>query len=170
MNHHSNPEADTGAGQVARVRVRTKRRGRLAAVALLAALPFGVIGTQAGALTPWRTFGTGTAAGIGPVGGGVVDFSSVFLDSITRENPARIRLVINGPSDRRANIRWHMVCGNSPTDSAETRLNSFNAQLPHIVDLSDKLGGVNRWRICSVDAQVSYGRFGVIKLLLQARY
>ena len=40
-----------------------KRRARLALAAVLVALPLGALGTQAGALTPWRTFGNGTAQG-----------------------------------------------------------------------------------------------------------
>jgi len=63
-----------------------------------------------------------------------------------------------------------MVCGNSATDVAETEVRSLKARLPRVVDLSDKLGGVRNWRVCSVDAQVIYGRAGTIRLLLQARY
>jgi hypothetical protein len=169
---HSNPIAGAGNAAVEAPRPRTSRRsrGRVAAVALLVALPLGVVGTQAGALSAWKTFGSGTAAGLGPIGSGVVDSSSVYLDSISREDPARIRLVVKGPNAGRAHVTWHMICGNTPTEFAETRRNSFNAPLPHTLDLSDKLGGVARWRFCAVDTQVTYGRFGVIKLLLQARY
>jgi hypothetical protein len=147
-----------------------KRRARLALAAVFIALPLGALGTQAGALTPWRTFGNGTARGLGNVGSGVVDRSAVFLDSVTRENPARIRIVVRGPSAGRANIRWHMLCANSVNDFAETRVFSFNAQLPHVVDLSNRLGGVSRWRGCFVDSQVTYSRPGAVTLLLQARY
>ncbi len=143
---------------------------RLAMLALLVALPFGAFGAQAGALTPWRTFGNGAASGLGNLGSGVVDFSVVYVDSTTRQNPERLRLVVNGPRAGRANIRWHMICGNSPTDFRESRVNSFHVQLPRIVDLTNKLGGVSRWRSCLVDAQVSYRRAGTIRLLLQARY
>jgi hypothetical protein len=146
------------------------RRARLTAVALLALTPLATVGSDARALTAWRTFGQATATGLGPIGAGVVDPSSVFVDSITGENPARIRLVINGPQAGRASIRWHMVCGNSATDAAETKVISFNARLPRIVVLSDKLGGVRNWRFCGVDAQVTYRRVGTIRLLLQARY
>jgi hypothetical protein len=147
-----------------------KRSSRLAMVALLLAMPLGALGNQAGALTTWRTFGSGSARGWGNLGAGVVDSSVVYLDSTTRQNPERLRLVVNGPRAGRANIRWHMFCGNSPTDIRESRFNSFNAQLPRIVDLSNRLGGVRNWRSCSVDAQVSYFRLGTVRLLLQARY
>ena len=147
-----------------------KRRARLALAVVLVALPLGALGTQAGALTPWRTFGNGTARGLGNVGSGVVDQSIVFLDSVTLQNPARVRIVVRGPSAGRANIRWHMLCANSVNDLAETRLFSFNAQLPHVVDLSSRLGGVSSWRGCFVDTQVTYSRFGAITVLLQARY
>ena len=147
-----------------------KRASRLAMVAFLVAMPLGAIGAQAGALTPWQTFGSGAARGLGNIGSGVVDFSLVYVDSTTRQNPERLRLVISGPRAGKANIRWHMFCGNSATDFRESRVNSFNVRLPRIVDLSNKLGGVSRWRSCAVDAQVSYRREGAIRLLLQARY
>ena len=164
------PIAMHGAVAVARRRSSLTPRARLGALGLVLALSFGALGSQAEAMTAWRTFGSGTAAGLGPIGSGAVDFSSVFLDSITRENPARIRLVIRGPRVGRATIIWHMVCGNSATDVAETEVRSLKARLPRVVDLSDKLGGVRNWRVCSVDAQVIYGRAGTIRLLLQARY
>jgi hypothetical protein len=166
------PNADArGDGvQPAGRTIPNKRSARLAAAALLTMLPFGIAGSRADAITAWRTFGTGTAAGLGPLGAGVVDTSSVYLDSVTLQNPARIRLVAKGPSVGRATIHWHMICGNSPTVGAETRRNTLKARLPHVIDLSDKLGGVDRWLICTLDAQVTYGQRGVIKLLLQARY
>ena len=63
-----------------------------------------------------------------------------------------------------------MLCGNSVDDVAETRVFKFNARLPRVVDLSNRLGGVRRWRGCFVQAQVWYPRFGAVTLLLQARY
>ena len=92
-----------------RQRDPVKRRARLALAAVLVALPLGALGTQAGALTPWKTFGNGTARGLGNVGSGVVDQSIVFLDSVTLQNPARVRIVVRGPRAGRANIRWHMI-------------------------------------------------------------
>jgi hypothetical protein len=137
---------------------------------VLVALPLGALGTQAGALTPWKTFGNGKARGLGNLGSGVVDRSSVYLDSATLENPARIRIVVRGPSAGTARIRWYMLCGNTVDDFAETRVFTFRAQLPHVVDLSNRLRGVSRWRACFVESQVFYSRFGAVTLLLQARY
>ena len=143
---------------------------RLAMVTLLVATSFGALGAHAGAITPWRTFGNATARGLGNLGSGVVDQSSVFLDSATRQNPARIRIVVRGPRVGRAHVEWQMVCGNSVDDFAETRVFSYNARLPHVVDLSNRLGGVRRWRGCFVVSQVTYSRPGAVTLLLQARY
>jgi hypothetical protein len=148
----------------------SKQPARLAVVALLVALALGALGSQAGALTPWRTFGSGTARGLGNLGSGVVDSSTVFLDSTTRTNPERLRLVIRGPRAGRAHIEWHMVCGSSAIGFRETRRFSFNARLPLVVDLSNRLGGVRNWDACGVDALVSYGRAGAVTLLMQARY
>ena len=55
-------------------------------------------------------------------------------------------------------------------DFAETKVFSFRARLPRVLDLSNRLGGVSRWLACFVEAQVTYPRFGAVTLLLQARY
>ena len=145
-----------------------KRRAPLALAAVLVALPLGALGTQAGALTPWKTFGTGKARGLGQ--SVFLDDSMVLVNSVTLENPARMRIVVRGPSAGRADIEWSMFCGNSVDEFARTRTFSYKARLPHVVDLSNRLGGVSRWRHCFLESQVRYHRFGAVTLLFQARY
>ena len=143
---------------------------RLALVALLMALPLGVLGSDAGAITPWMTFGSGAAGGLGRLGGGNVDPSIVYLSSTTLGDPVRLRLVVRGPRVGKVNIQWSMICANSSSDVAQTRNFSFNAQMPRLVDLSNRLGGVKNWKVCFVEARVQYNRRGAVTLLMQARY
>ena len=89
----------TGAERLRRA--QPKHFLRLALVALLMALPLGVLGSHAGAITPWMTFGNGTAQGLGNLGGGDVDPSIVYLSSTTLGDPARLRLVVRIPASAR---------------------------------------------------------------------
>ena len=83
---------------------------------------------------------------------------------------AALRLVVRGPRVGKVNIQWSMICANSSSDVAQTRNFSFNAQMPRLVDLSNRLGGVKNWKVCFVEARVQYNRRGAVTLLMQARY
>ena len=131
-----------------------KRRARLALAAVVVALPLGALGTQAGALTPWRTFGNGTARGLGNVGAGGVDESTVYINSATLENPARVRIVVRGPARRGPHRVVHALWQQPPTMSQRPGFSRSTLGCPALSTSSNRLGGVSRWRACFVEAQV----------------
>jgi hypothetical protein len=153
----------------------------LAVAALAAASLFS--SSQTGALTPWRTFGSATARGIGvigrePDGSRFDDTVIVGMDSTTRVNPKRLRFVATGPDTGRAQIGWFVDCWDPGGDFRFVDGTLTPTRLPRTVDLTNKAGGVFNWTLCTAGVRVEYPDprvasrpvAGVVKVLLQARY
>jgi hypothetical protein len=153
----------------------------LAVAALAAASLFS--SSQTGALTPWRTFGSATARGIGVMGRDtegtrIDDTVIVGIDSTTRANPKRLRFVATGPDTGRAQIGWFVDCWDPGGDFRFVEGTLAPTRLPRTVDLTNKAGGVFNWTLCTAGVRVEYPDprgnsrpvAGVVKVVLQAQY
>ena len=156
-----------------------RKLAALAAVALAAASL--VSGSQAGALTGWKTFGSSTARGVGVLGRDaqgtlVFDLVVVGMDSTTKANPKRLRFVATGPETGKAHIEWYLDCWDPGADFRVTSGTIAATRLPRTVDLSNKVGGVSNWTRCTAGVRVDYPAdgfrptAGVVRVVLQARY
>jgi hypothetical protein len=158
-----------------------KRHLGLAVAALAAASLFS--SSQTDALTPWRTFGSATARGIGVMGRDaqgtrIDDTVIVGMDSTTRANPKRLRFVATGPVTGRAQISWFVDCWDPGGEFRFVDGTLAPTRLPRTVDLTNKAGGVFNWTLCTAGVRVEYPDprgasrpvAGVVKVVLEARY
>lgn len=140
------------------------RRRRFALAAITAALAGSVLLSDAGgAVTSWRRFGSGVAAGRGSFGS-----PYVTVHSTTRGNPEAVRFVIGG-SPVRAKISWNLSCWTEDDFDYDSASGSFTARLPYVRDVSRS---VRVWRYdhCELDVSAYYLDPAVIEVNLQARY
>ena len=93
--------------------------------------------SEAQGLTDWKTFGSATTRGIGDWSDleGVHDLVWVGAQSTTRAFPQRLRIVVTGPSQGKAEIRWSLGCWNSDSQFRVIRGFVTTGRLPRTIDL-----------------------------------
>jgi hypothetical protein len=117
----------------------------LALLAPLAALPI-ALDSGAGAVTGWKTLGSGSATARGPQ-----PATFVTLASTTRKDPVEVRITFSdGDFNGRTHIVWNIVGRDQETERMWVRDGRGNYSLPKTVTWSPIVGRLRLGvRVCS---------------------
>jgi hypothetical protein len=127
-----------------------------------------IVGTlsvpHAGAATPWKNFGNGSAIGRG-------DFGNPLLtvQSTTKQNPVRVRFMVTGDAIK-TDISWDIECWNDFNFKSRFASASFTTKPPVTKDLSNG-SWVSNFQFCELDVSADrFGGGGSLQVKLQAKY
>lgn len=142
----------------------------LAAVVLVGAASAAVLGSGAGAATPWETFGSASGSGRGHYltpEGQQPGFAHLEITSTTKARPAKVRAALtDGNYTGKTTVSVSLYCFNGERVWNNPNSEYSDYSLPKTLTF-DPPSWVS---FCQVRAEAVYGKNGPLAMTLQAQY